>query len=127
MTTTNLTATEIFADARADALCGLGAIRGWRYPRCAEKAWCAVRRATDALILSRTGDIPSSAYMARRTLDELVDQNPAVKVLVGRYLSRLTDLHMECFYHGMPPTTNSLRRIRETDQYIADAERLANT
>ena len=61
-----------------------------------------------------------------RELDRLAHQNPAVKELVGRYYSRQSQLHEDCFYLGLcEPMETTERRIRETAAYIDDAERLA--
>ena len=92
----------------------------------AEKAWCATKRATDALILARTGAMPPKSPDTTRGLDELAEADPGVKILVGRYYSRQSQLHGDCFYTGLcEPMTTTRRRIRETIDYIRDAERLA--
>ena len=82
----------------------------------AEKAWCATLRATNALILARTGEEPQRTPATARMLDDLTSMDARVGSLVGRYYSRQTSLHGDCFYLG---------RIRETADYIVDAEMLA--
>ena len=127
MTIANHRAAAIFADARAlynDALemLELGKIRN-----AAEKAWGATKRATDALILARTGDLPERTPDTSRGLRSLAEADPAVRSLVGRYYSRQGALHGDCFYLGMcDPLEGTARRIRETARYIADAEQLAS-
>lgn len=117
---------EIFADARdlhADALDMLnqGKIRN-----AAEKAWGATRRATDALILARTGELPATTALTSQSLRRLARENPELDTLVGRYYTRIGHLHGECFYNGMcEPLADTERRIRETGDYLRDAERLA--
>ena len=91
----------------------------------AEKAWCATLRATNALILARTGDEPLRTPATGRMLDDLATEDARVRSLVGRYYSRQTSLHGDCFYLGLPPTAHTERRIRQTAVYIRDAERLA--
>ncbi len=91
----------------------------------AEKAWCATKRATDALILARTGQEPQKTPLTSRLLDQLAGQEARVKVLVGRYYSRQSRLHGDCFYIGLCNEPDTERRIRETAQYIQDAETLA--
>ena len=91
----------------------------------AEKAWCATLRATNALILARTGEEPQRTPATARMLDDLTSTDTQVGSLVGRYYSRQTSLHGDCFYLGLPPTRHTERRIRETTDYIMDAERLA--
>ena len=92
----------------------------------AEKAWCATLRATNALLLARTGEEPEKTPETSGRLDRLARQEPGVKSLVGRYYSRQQRLHGDCFYSGITEFTDEIeRRIRETRDYIADAEALA--
>lgn len=126
MTIDNHHADAIFADAHAlydDALemLELGKIRN-----AAEKAWGATKRATDALILARTGFEPERTPETSVELRSLAVRDPAVQSLVGRYYSRQGVLHGDCFYLGLcEPLDDTERRIRKTADYIADAERLA--
>ena len=120
---------RIFADARqvhAEAVERLeqGDIRD-----AAEKAWCATLRATNALILARTGEEPLRTPQTSVQLDRLVrSDRQRFQTLVGRYLSRQTRLHGDCFYLGIcEPRDEIERRIRETIQYIQDAEALADS
>ena len=90
----------------------------------AEKAWRATKRATDALILARTGQEPPTTAMTTEGLLGLVRRSADFETLVGRYFIRISYLHGTCFYNGMRgPDTE--RRIRETADYIQDAENLA--
>ena len=90
----------------------------------AEKAWCATKRATDALILARTGEEPPTTAMTTEGLLRLARASNDFENLVGRYFTRISYLHGTCFYNDMcGPDTE--RRIRETAEYIRDAERLA--
>ena len=122
----NYTAEVVFADAHTlydDALemLELGKIRN-----AAEKAWGATKRATDALILARTGILPERTPDTSTGLRYLAESDPAVRPLVERYYSRQGILHGECFDLGLcEPLDDTERRIRETARYIADAERLA--
>lgn len=90
----------------------------------ADKAWCATKRATDALILSRTGEEPRTTAMTSDGLDALARRDGRVRILVGRYYSRVSQLHGQCFYDGRCGSPDTERRIRETSEYIADAESL---
>ena len=116
----------VFADAHTlydDALemLELGKIRN-----AAEKAWGATKRATEALILARTGGLPERTPETSTGLRYLAESDPAVRTLVERYYLRQGALHDECFYLGLcEPLNDTERRIRETARYIADAERLA--
>lgn len=115
---------ELFADAldvQAQAVERLeqGDIRD-----AAEKAWCAAKRATDALILARFNEEPRTTARTTDELDDLAHREPAARSLQGRYYSRLSQLHGACFYGGRC-NRHTERRIRETAQYIADAQALA--
>ena len=128
MTTGTNRIQAIFDDARvlqADALemLALGKIRN-----AAEKAWGATKRATDALVLSRTGEEPERTPETGAGLNELAFQDQAVRDarMVARYYTRQGRLHGGCFYNGLcDPIEDTERRIRETSDYIDDAERLA--
>lgn len=114
---------ELFADARAmhgEAMerLAVGDVRD-----AAEKAWCATKRATDALILARTGEEPGTTARTSYGVDALARQDARVAPLVGRYWSRIGQLHGNCFYDGMC-NEHTERRIRETAIYIDDAEGL---
>ena len=119
-------ASTIFDDAHslyADALRMLeaGDIRD-----AAEKAWCATKRATDALILARTGQEVQFSPDTSRGLLRLAADDSTVNTLVGRFYSRQGHLHGACFYLGAcEPLDEVERRIRQTADYINDAERLA--
>ena len=116
----------IFADARAvhaDALTQfeLGDIRD-----AAEKAWCATKRATDALILALTGSEPMISSETTRGISLIAAEYPGGDSLLRRYYSRQGQLHGTCFYLGVcEPADQVERRIRQTADYIDDAARLA--
>ena len=125
MTTTSIDPAEIFADVRhmqdeALARFAAGDIRD-----AADKAWCATLRATEALILARTGEPPHTSTSAGRRLRLAAQTDAALPDVRDRYLVRQSILHGECFYHGYcePVETESL--IRETEGYIEDTQRLA--
>ena len=126
MTTTTDRISAIFSDARsvhADALCMLeaGDVRD-----AAEKAWCATKRATDALLLAQTGIEPQISSETSRGLATLATQDQAFRRLRRRYHSRQSTLHGDCFYLGIcEPFDDVERRIRQTADYITDAERLS--
>ena len=126
--TTTADVARIFADARqvhAEALdrLALGDVRD-----AAEKVWCAAKRATDALILARTGEEPERSTDTRIGLERLANADERAQSLVGRYYSRQSLLHGDCFSLGIcEPMETIERRIRETPQYIQDAEVLAES
>ena len=113
----------IFADVHADALrlLATGDIRD-----AAEKAWCATKRASDALILARTGVEPEISSDTMRGLARLATEDYAVRPMLNCYHFRLAYLHGACFNLGVwGPVDEANRRIRQTADYIDDAENLA--
>ena len=113
----------IFDDARAMHGSALERLAAGDIHDAAGKAWCATKQATDALILSRTGEKPATTAHTSEGLDALVWRDNRVKSLVGRYYSRLSQLYDSCFCVGVcNPETE--RRIKETADHIRDAEQL---
>ena len=99
-----------------------------RIRNAAEKAWGAAKRATDALILARTGEEPEFSTETAHGLRMLESLDEAVReaCLVRRYYTRQGSLHGHCFYMGLcDPLEETERRVRETAGYIDDSERLA--
>ena len=116
----------IFADARAVHADALRMLEAGDIRDAAEKAWCATKRATDALILARTGIEPEISSETTRGLATLAADDRAYRLLRRRYHSRQSALHGACFYLGdCEPLTEVERRIRQTADYIRDAARLA--
>ncbi len=118
--------TAIFADARAVHADALRLLAAGDIRDAAEKAWCAAKRATDALILARTGTEPEISSHTSIGLVRLAEEDNAIRPLIGRYYSRQGHLHGTCFYLGAcEPADEVERRIRQTIDYIYDAENLA--
>ena len=129
-TTTPMLATDrvsaIFADASAVHANALRLLESGDIRDAAEKAWCATKRATDALILARTGEAPELSPDTSIGLVRLAAADNAISSLVGRYYSRQGHLHGTCFYLGIcEPASEVHRRILQTADYISDAARLA--
>ncbi len=117
---------ETFSNAHASHRDAMGLLAAGDIRNAAGKAWYATLCATNALILARTGKEPQAMHTTSRGLDRLAQQEPAAKSLVGRYYSRQISLHENCFDFGMcEPAETIQRRIRETIDYIQDAENLA--
>ena len=113
----------IFADARALYDDAMEMLEQGKLRNAAEKAWGATKRATDALILARTGELPPTTAITSRELLRLASQLEGGEGLVGRYYTRIGHLHGSCFYNGMcDPVEETERRIKETIDYIRDAE-----
>ena len=116
----------IFTDARAVHADALRLLAAGDIRDAAEKAWCATKRATDALILARTGVEVEQSPATTSGILRLESEDRAVSSLARRYFSRQGRLHGACFYLGVcEPADEVERRIRETADYIHDAENLA--
>ena len=100
MTTTSIQdrVDELFADARDMQAQAIACFDRGDVRDAAEKAWCATKRATDGLILARTGEEPVTTARTTDELDAFVDREPIAESLLGRYFSRLAQLHGACFY-----------------------------
>ena len=125
MTTAEANAARIFADARLMEEAALERMAAGDMRDAAEKAWCATVRATEALVLARAGQEPGTSTAAGRRLRDLVEGDRSLENLAFRYHYRQTVLHGECFYHDYCQPVVAERLIRETSDYILDAERLA--
>ena len=112
----------IFADARSVQANALRLLEAGDIRDAAEKAWCA----TDALILARTGEMTELSPATTQGLVALAAEDRNIWSLRRRYFSRQSELHGACFYLGAcEPIEEVERRIRQTADYINDAERLA--
>ena len=117
----------IFADAKAMYEAALERLEADDIRDAAEKAWCATRRATDALILVMTDREPERVPETTRELRRLGNNDSGVALLVDRYAAMRDFLHGDCFYFGLcEPMEDTERRIRQTLEYINDAVRLAD-
>ena len=127
MTTIEGNAARIFTDARLMGDAALERLAAGDIRDAAEKAWCATVRATEGLVLARTGQEPGTSSTAGRRLKTLSTGDPSLRDLRRSYLERQDILHGECFYHDycQPVVTEEL--INETSAYILDAERLASS
>ena len=84
------------------------------------------KRATDALVLARTGRLPPRSPDTTRALRTMAAADSSVRNLQARYFERQAALHGDCFYSGnCEPVEDTERLIRETAEYIQDARRLA--
>ena len=63
-----------------------------RIRNAADKAWCATKRATDALILERTGREPEITTQTSAGIRALGRQSEAGKSLHSRYTDRISQL-----------------------------------
>ena len=126
MSTAAIDAAGVFADAREMYAAALERLAEADIRDAAEKAWCAAKRATDALILARTGTLPPRSPDTTRGLRTLAAADPAYSSLRDRYFARQAALHGDCFYTGWcEPIEDTELLIRQTIEYIRDAEALA--
>ena len=126
MTTAPSDVPAVFADAHLMQDAALERLAAGDIRDAAEKAWCAAKRATDALILARTGTLPPRSPDTSRGLRRLAASHASLESLRERYFRRQRALHGECFYTGQREPLDGIEDlIRRTAGYIADAERLA--
>ena len=117
----------IFEDARLMHEASLRCLAENDIRDAAEKAWCATMRASAALVASRTGTEPEKSADTSRELRILARHDSRVKVLIPRYFTSQGVLHGDCFYTGRcEPMEDIADLIRETFEYIQDAEALAS-
>ena len=91
---------ELFTDARNVHAQAIERLQNGDIRDAAEKAWCATKRATDALILARTGYEPLSTTATSDHLDDLCHLMPEIQRLQDHYYSRIHNLHDMCFRSG---------------------------
>ncbi len=128
MTTTSADPAPVFADARQMQDAALQRMAAGDIRDAADKAWCAAKRAIDALILARTGNLPPKSPDTTRNLLRLAEDNPELRGLLGGYTTRRDILHGDCFYTGLCEPVDAIQRlIHETADFIRDAQALART
>ena len=130
MTTTSIQdrVDELFADARDMQAQAVNCLDRGDVRDAAEKAWCAAKRAVDALILARTGQLPPKSPNTTRALLRLAQDDPRARTLQDRYFTRQSALHGDCFYTGACEPLDAIHRlIRETAGFIEDAQILARS
>lgn len=117
----------VLADAHALHAASLERLDAGDIRDAAEKAWCAMVRATNALILARTGVEPERSPHTTQGLKSLALEDERVRGLLRRYYVAQSDLHGNCFYHGFcEPVNETEELIRDAGGYVADAEALAD-
>lgn len=117
---------EIFTDARFMHSEALERLAAGDIRDASEKAWRATKRATNALILARTGQEPTTTSQTSGGLRVLARNDERYRSLRSRYNTCISELHSSCFYDGHCEPVDLLSEvIRDTDQYIRDAEILA--
>ena len=114
---------EIFADAKTVHSAALERLEEDDIRDAAEKAWCATKRATDALILARTGTLPTITSHTSGGIRALGQENATLASLRLRFGNIVHYLHADCFYDGRcEPREFTADLIRSVATYIQDAE-----
>ena len=92
----------------------------------AEVAWGATKRATDALIVARTGREPTGTGQTSNGIRILSHGTVEMAALRSRFRIRARVLHAECFYGGDQALLDvAAALIRGTRDYIRRAENMA--
>ena len=118
----------LIADARALLEDALEMLSQGRLRNAAEKAWGATKRATDALILERTGREPARTAQTSSGLKALAREIPEIAPLRRQFDDRVRYLHSQCFYNGnCEPEAFITGLVYDTADYIRDAENLADS
>ena len=118
----------IFADARAVHGQALERLAQGDIRDAAEKAWCAIKRATDALILARTGEEPRTSGQTMQGLRRLYREGEEYRRLREIYAARQSILHGSCFYDGICEPEDDLRAdITGAIAYVLEAEALSDS
>ena len=117
----------LFEDARllydeAIELLELGKLRV-----AAEVAWGATKRATDALIVARTGREPRTAGQTDREMHLLSRAQQSLLPFKVEYRNRGRTLHGRCFYEGVYDTDEIVSIILQTEDLIRDLEQHASS
>ena len=113
----------LIADAWAMQADALEMLAQGRLRNAAEKAWCATKRATDALILERTGREPTRTSQTSSGLKALVRDGVVAGTMWDRYRDRVQYLHSQCFYDGnCYPHDFMTALIQDAAGYIRDVE-----
>lgn len=124
--TQQLSPEAIFEDARDVYAQALERLEAGDIRDAAEKAWCATLRATDALILARTGKETETSRGTSQELRMLIHADNRVSIMRAPFYQRQRELHGDCFYYGLcEPLEETAELIRDTNLYLAEAERLA--
>ena len=117
---------ELFDDAHQVQAKALELLAQGDVRDAAEKAWCATKRATEALVLARTGSEPQTPAQTTAGLRTLAYKDERFVPLRFYFNTCVKELHVDCFYDGhCEPVEEMAATIEQSARYLADAERLA--
>lgn len=92
----------------------------------AGKAWEASEKATNAMIVERTGREPQNERETSREVRFLILEGEDFKAFSSRFAGHIHDLYGDCFIDNhCEPEDYHEEMIRNTDGFIREAERLA--
>ena len=92
----------------------------------AGKAWEASEKATNALIVERTGREPQYVREMSSEVAHLGQESQALASFRSRFAGQVEDLYGDCYIDNhCDPEDYHEEMIRNTDSYIREAERLA--
>ena len=118
---------ELFADARHMQSEALKLLEGGDIRDAAEKAWCATKRATEALVLARTGREPEIPAQTSAGLRRMAHEDERFQPLRNHFNACVKELHVDCFYDGhCEPEEDVAVTIRNSGQFIDRAESLSS-
>ena len=100
---------EILQDARYMHAASLERLSQNDIRDASDKAWCATKRAVDALVLARTGHEPEKSPVTTRELVKLSRADDRIKPLVDIYFRYQGALHADCFYLGLCDPIEAIR------------------
>ena len=126
LATAGVDTARIFADAHSMHGAALERMAAGDIRDAAEKAWCATVRATEGVVLARTGEAPQTSTAAGRRLRDLAHTDSSFLGLRRRYFDAQALLHGECFYHDYCQPLVTEQMIQETAEYIREAQELAS-
>ena len=114
---------EVFEDAKQMHVASLERLEQDDIRDAPEKAWCATKRAVDALVLARTGHEPEKSPVTTRELVRLSRGDDRIRPLVDIYFRYQGALHGDCFYLGLCEPMDAVREwVREVADFIRDCQ-----
>ena len=125
MTTIKANAASIFEDAHHMRDAALERMAAGDARDAAEKAWYATLRATEALVLARTGQEPGKPIEADRRLSSLAMKDGLLWDLRTRFAFFEVILWEECILHEYCVPEEIDRTLSKAVDYVRDCERLA--
>ena len=112
MTTTTDVA-QVFADAREMYLAALSRLSEGDIRDASEKAWCAAKRATDALVLARSGELPERSTDTGSSLRRIAKFELAARIKARTLTTRHFDVSLYIVFVITEDT-----EISSTNRYI---------